>query len=361
MTTRANNLSQSSYTLINLVDGLKSEIATMKSESGDLPVSLKQKLAESLERCQTAATEYRTTLQNLPKELRRRAFVQNMLVELGQFETEVRDNLKSIQESNRFQNWREQASQHWADAQKRMDVFRTHLHQVREKAVALENDPIVQKFMRGETILACRKNIQWRRKIGHAMMGTFFVYFLIYTGLPKALTWSLTTVFVISCLALEISRHMSPSVNKWVCKWFKPVMREAEKTRVNSAIFYIAAALFVYFLFPVEIAVLSVLFLAIGDPVAGIFGVFFGKTKISEHTSLEGFIACWAACGLIALVMHAYVFATQISIPGLIALSLFSGLAGAFAESSFKKIDDNLVMPIVSAFLLLGLSFLFGV
>ena len=183
----------------------------------------------------------------------------------------------------------------------------------------------------------------------------------MYSGWPKSVVWGITGPFILCAFGLETVRHMSPRVNDWVCRAFKPVMREHEKTKINSAIFYIISLLTVYFVFPTEVTVVSLLFLALGDPIASIIGLKYGKTKIYNHVSLQGSLACFAMSFMIAFIYAGFVFTHSLSGFSLVLFSAFAGITGAVAESSFPKLDDNLVIPIVSAPILLVLMFVFGI
>jgi dolichol kinase len=53
---------------------------------------------------------------------------------------------------------------------------------------------------------------------------------------------------------------------------------------------------------------------------------------------------------VLAFVSTQFLFiGTDMSLIQLTAFSVFSGAIGAGAESSFKRLDDNLVMPLLSA------------
>lgn len=99
--------------------------------------------------------------------------------------------------------------------------------------------------------------------------------------------------------------------------------------------FYIASAISL-FLFPQQIALLSIAVLALGDSFStavGIFGkikIFYNRKKTWEGT-LAGFAAAFAACFLI----NPY-------------LALPAAFIGMIIESLPLKIDDNLTVPIVT-------------
>lgn len=283
----------------------------------DLPKFL-QSWPETFER-------YKSSIREMPKNLRQRPFVKNLLIEIETIEREIRDGGVSF------------------------EGLQARARRAAELAAELENHPTFQKFLRGEPVLSSKKLLHWSRKITHASLGLIFLYVVVYSGWPKLLVWGITGGFMLWSVSLETARHMSPRVNYWVMRAFGPIMREREKTKINSAIFYMFSIGVVYFTTPVEVAVLTLLFLAIGDPFAGIIGVVYGRRKISLHATLEGSLACFGACAGLAALGAGVLFDHHLTGFALVAFSLISGLIGAVAEISFKKLDDNLVMPLLSA------------
>ena len=336
---------QASLSLRQHLDRLREDLSALHSSSIDLFCGLKQKLLNSWKNRERVIREYKLSLQAMPKELRRRSLVSRLSRDLEDFEADMKRYLFEIRESS-FQDFRRS--------------FHRRIDEMADRVAGLEGHPLVQKFLRGETVLASRKNIQWWRKLTHAFNGIFFIYLFVYSGLPKTITWSFAGGFIAWAFSLEMARHISPGVNQWVCRWFKPIMREREKTNINSAIFYLFSMTFVYLVFPVEVSMLTMLFIAIGDPVAGIVGVTWGKTKITSHVSVEGSLACFAVCAFLAALCAGFLFTKTLSFLPLVFFSLLSGVVGALAEASFKKLDDNLVMPLLSAPALWGLMRLFS-
>ena len=88
--------------------------------------------------------------------------------------------------------------------------------------------------------------------------------------------------------------------------------------------------------FPKEIAVISLIYMSIGDTVAGLVGRNFGKIKFYDKT-IEGSLA-----GLIVCLLSGYL--VQLSLPLVV---VFSGaFAAMFIELLPISIDDNLSVPL---------------
>lgn len=336
---------QASSSLRELLEQLQADISALNMRSSnEVFQGLKQKFLASWKSWEGVAKDYKKSLKNMPKELRRRRFIKELAFELEVFEVDVKSYIAELKEKNAY-----------------LIAFQSRLQQITESVSSLDKNPLIQKFLRGETVMASRKNIQWQRKVCHASLGMLFLYLFVFSGFPKTILWSLAGGFILWTVSLETIRHLNPKVNDWVCRWFKPIMRERERTKINSAMFYIVAMLIVYFVFPIEVTMLAMLFIALGDPVAGVVGVFWGKRKLSPHSSLEGSLACFATCALMAYACAGFLISTNISLFSLIIFSILSGLTGAIAEASFKKLDDNLVMPLLSAPILWGLMKVFSV
>lgn len=321
---------------------LQHDFSERLAHASDYSQILKEKL-QSWEESSHVFKEFKSCCAQMPKELRKRQFILQTLHEIENCEKRLKN---FFHESKTFSlnEWQETS------------IYIKNAH---DKLIQLQNEPLVQKFLRGETILSSKNNIQWARKIGHACFGVSFLYLFVYSGLPKAFIWTLTSLYILWAFSLEIARHRNPKVNEWVCRYFKPVMRESEKNRINSAIFYTISLLVVYFLFPLPVTILTLLFLAIGDPVAGVIGVYFGKVKIASHASLEGTLAGFVVCTLLSFLYAGFLFDVTLSGYSLIYFSLISGAIGATAELTFPKLDDNLVIPLISAPLLWILMHLF--
>ena len=89
-------------------------------------------------------------------------------------------------------------------------------------------------------------------------------------------------------------------------------------------------------IFPKEIAVISLIYLSIGDTVAGLVGRKYGKMKFYDKT-IEGSLA-----GLFVCLLSGYL--VQLSLPLVV---VFSGaFAAMFIELMPIPIDDNLSVPL---------------
>ncbi len=329
------------------LERVQADMAALSESSAEAFQGLKENVLKSWEKLPTVINDYKRSMQNMPWELRQRRFIKGLSKDIEAFEQDVRRYVAELKEA------------------KLADVYRKALYsrtrRLAERIAELENHNLFQKFLKGEVILASKKSIQWGRKFAHAALGMAFLYIFIYSGFPQTVIWSIAGAYLIWSFSLETARHMNPRINEWVCKAFRPIMREREKTRVNSAIFYSISMAIVYFGFPTEVTVLTMLFIALGDPAAGIVGIYWGRKKLTQHSSLEGSLACFAVCALSAAICGAFLFEVSLGFFPLVLFAGLCGLVGAVAETSFKKFDDNLVMPLLSAPALWVLMQVFGI
>jgi dolichol kinase len=137
-------------------------------------------------------------------------------------------------------------------------------------------------------------------------------------------------------------------------------MRSCEVDRFSGVPYYLSAAILAIGIFPQPIAVLSILYLACGDPIASLFGILYGKKSIrfANGKSCVGTIAGISTCAVTT-----FIFLNGLHLSGgtLLGLTLIGGLAGGTAELLPFEVDDNFVIPIVSGFILWLAFILLGI
>lgn len=207
--------------------------------------------------------------------------------------------------------------------------------------------------------LALRSELHLVRKLWHMSMG--MVIALIYlAGLPVLPSLViLSTAFALS-VAVEFGRLRNPEFNQRMIRMWGPVMRSSEIQRVSGIPFYLAATIVAIAVFPKPVAVLSILYLACGDPIASVFGILYGDRgpRFANGKSLIG-----TAAGVITCLLVSWIYLQTLNLPPapLAALTLVGGISGGTAELLPLEADDNFTIPVVSgfvlwlAFILLGL------
>ncbi|MCK4653301.1 MAG: phosphatidate cytidylyltransferase [Candidatus Cloacimonetes bacterium] len=157
----------------------------------------------------------------------------------------------------------------------------------------------------------------------------------------RKLTFMVLAPLTIIALVIEIVRLEHKTFKRIFFNIFGIMLRKHEIHNFTGATYLMISAMLCIAFFPSDIAFVSISFLAIGDTLAALIGIPFGKRKIlGTNKSLEGSIACFAGTFIFALLF----------------LNPIVALTGAFvatmAELSRFPVDDNIKIPISSGLLM---------
>jgi len=151
--------------------------------------------------------------------------------------------------------------------------------------------------------LHVRSDLHLARKTWHMMMG------LIIAAVYMSGTSRSTGVVILGSilgfdLLMETLRLRVPSINEKFMRIWAPFMRSCEVNRLSGIPYYLAASILAIAIFPKPIAVLSILYLACGDPIASIFGIMYGhKTvRLASGKSLAGTAAGVITCAVVTFL-----------------------------------------------------------
>ncbi len=147
--------------------------------------------------------------------------------------------------------------------------------------------------------------------------------------------------------SMEILRRRSPALNARLMKAFGPVAHAHEHTQVNSSTWYVTALLLLALFAPRLSAEIALVVLGFADPLAGIVGRRFGRTRIRAGRSLEGSLA-FVAAGTLAGLGAAAIFHT-LPFGSMLALAAVGAVVGAVAEVVSTRLDDNFSIPVTAA------------
>jgi diacylglycerol kinase (CTP) len=201
-----------------------------------------------------------------------------------------------------------------------------------------------------------RSDMHVPRKVWHAV--GVIIMLIIYNHITRAASLTAMGVGTLLFVGLDIGRQYSGGINRALMVIFHPFMREHERYRLAGTTYLWVGVLLVVALFPPAIVNLSLLFLAVADPLASVVGILYGRDKILGQKSLQGTGAAFLACTLIAAV---YFYAQHWMTERIVIVSLLAGVIGAAAELvPVMDFDDNLTFPLVSSSLLFGLFWIFG-
>tara|TARA_Y100001935_G_scaffold144425_1_gene119283 strand:+ start:936 stop:1523 length:588 start_codon:yes stop_codon:yes gene_type:complete len=145
--------------------------------------------------------------------------------------------------------------------------------------------------------------------------------------------------FVLIFLAIDLFREKNKYIKILFNLFFNRMMRKHELNgALTGASWVMISAFFTILIFPKNIAILSLIFMSVGDTVAGLVGRRVGKLKIGEKT-LEGFVFGFLACAIISYNYKLIPF----------SISIYGSLVGMIFEVLPLPLDDNLKIPLSSA------------
>ncbi len=155
----------------------------------------------------------------------------------------------------------------------------------------------------------------------------FYFYFLESYGQLISISPILFFLFIFLILeGLRIKGTKIPIYNSF----FRP----REKKKLGTHIYFLIGVIIVLYSFDLDIAVAAILMLALGDTVAALVGLRFGK---HQDSTKEGTMAELITDLIIGLIL----------LPSFIAIPM--AFMATFSEAFFKKIEDNFIVPVLSA------------
>lgn len=201
-----------------------------------------------------------------------------------------------------------------------------------------------------------RTELHLSRKIFH-ILGIGIVLFL-FLNLSRKQSLTALGITTLLFIPIDFLRMRSRRLGKAFISAAKPLIRTNELEGLTASSHLLLGMLIVIAIFPENIAVLSLLLLAFGDPVSSIVGVKFGKDKIIGNKSLQGTFAGFVVCSIVAYLFYYYY---NIMTERIVLVSILTGVIGAVSEIvPIGKMDDNFSFPIIAALLTYGLFNLFG-
>lgn len=221
--------------------------------------------------------------------------------------------------------------------------FMNVMQQLKDRALSL-------RLPKGASGLAHRSDLHLARKAFHLSGAIVLLTPYLFFGFTKENMAAVLGTVLALVMGIEYARARWEWVNSAAVKVMGPVMRDTEVNQLTGIPFYMASCLFAYLIFPRHIAVLSILYLAFGDPSSSFFGVLYGRNKIFPNKSLQGTLGGFLIC---AVVTGVYLFWQGFERDKILVISLLGGFAGSVAELLPLNVDDNFAIPVVSGALMI--------
>ena len=180
--------------------------------------------------------------------------------------------------------------------------------------------------------------LEIKRQIMHIIFGISIVFLLNYNLINATYLFILFIFGLI--LSLISTKFNIPVIHQFLRTFDRE--KDLEKFPGKGAIFYVLGAFISVLVFPKEIALASIMILALGDSVSRLIGPYgYLKHHFHNEKFFEGVIA-----GAIAGFLGALYFISWL--PALIASSVSMLIEGIDLEIKNFKIDDNLMIPVVA-------------
>ena len=160
---------------------------------------------------------------------------------------------------------------------------------------------------------------------------------LLYITLDKPEMLIIVGSLTGTALLIEFLKWVSEGFRNLFFRYFKSILRTHEqKGALTGATFYILSTFLCILFFEKKVAIVCILFVVLGDAVAALVGMKWGRTKLIGKKSLEGSAACFVVCATISVIW----------------LNPIIGIAGAFVATGVEllplRIDDNLTVSLIS-------------
>ncbi|RKY61021.1 MAG: hypothetical protein DRP96_04425 [Candidatus Neomarinimicrobiota bacterium] len=187
-------------------------------------------------------------------------------------------------------------------------------------------------------------------KIPQTELGRKFIHYLAalipltyHFFLDKKPAVIILSFVVAVMLIIEFMRFAIPSCRNIYNRYFGKMTRPHERTKnLTGATYLLMGSLLVVAIFPKELAVIAMFFVQVGDPSACLVGMSIGKIRLSRSKTLEGTLAFILSSLLVTWW-----------IPGVPQHVKVAGAVTAGVLEYFTwRLDDNLVIPTVSALLM---------
>ncbi len=187
------------------------------------------------------------------------------------------------------------------------------------------------------------------RKSIHLSISSIIPLAYLLLNIPKFWMVILLGIGSVVIVIIDLGRTRNGWISKIFGKFFNRMLRSHELDgRLTGASYILIGSFIAVVIFPKDIAVLALLFTAIGDTAAALYGRKYGKLRIWNKT-LEGSIVGLITCVIIALFFP--------QIPNILKFS--GAFAAMFIELLPINIDDNLRIPLFSGIVMYSISFLF--
>jgi phytol kinase len=211
----------------------------------------------------------------------------------------------------------------------------------------LNNFVVLFKAVGRKIIVKMLTKLEMKRQLAHILLGTLIVS-LLYHEIINA---SIISIALVATIMISIlSKKTQIPIISALLRIFDRE-QDIKEFPAKGAIFYLLGSLIVVYFFPKDIALASIMILALGDSVSRLVGPYgYLKHPFSSVKFLEGIFA-GAVAGFIGAIFF-------VSWPSALTASTVSMMIeGVDLRIKNFKIDDNLLIPVVSAIVMQSIRY----
>ncbi len=184
-----------------------------------------------------------------------------------------------------------------------------------------------------------RRDIHAPRRLFHMAAASLFplLALLLEERTFLLLLLAVTALFVLA----DVARLRAGRLNLWFHRLFGPMLRQGEERRITGASYILLGTLGAFVLFSRDVAVMAVLFTALGDPVAAMVGIRFPGRRLFGKS-------LW---GTAAMILVGLGVASLVHVAGVVELRwaiAVGALVAGIAELLPLPLDDNLRVPLLA-------------
>lgn len=175
----------------------------------------------------------------------------------------------------------------------------------------------------------------WRR-VFHAAWGVALAAFIAFAPLSHAMLITIFASAGAALLGVDVLRLSVPRANALFFRLFRWFASPREEKGFASSTWYVIGALLVLTLFGPELAIPSILVLALADPAASYLGRRWGKRRLGTGSVLGVSVFALVATSMLLFFVPP-------------STAAFVGCLVALIECQPLGLDDNLTVPMGTA------------
>lgn len=174
---------------------------------------------------------------------------------------------------------------------------------------------------------------------------------IFYLFFSKKFVLTLLGSVALFFILVDLLRLGSQKINVFLFRWLSAFFREKERHTFSTATLFLTSSFLVILLFDKAIATMAIIFLTFGDIFAKFTGLEHGRWRIFGKT-LDGTLAYFASC-----LVAGYIWSQFVPISWV--LIVFGSAAAAITELLPVGVNDNFVIPLMSAAVMRVIQFFF--